>query len=218
MDPAFWKTCWEEGRTGWHLDDVNQDLQVWWEHAVRDPSAAVFVPLCGRSKDLTWLRDRGHTVTGVELSPIAVSGLFADERLEPEVTQDGVHELWSSPGMRIYLGDFFALTADQAGAPAAWYDRAACVALPAEMRPGYVDHLRRLLPTGARGLLITLDFPEDEKDGPPFPQTLAEVEALYADGFRLETVAENDILDKEPRFQEAGLTMLLERVHILERT
>ena len=37
---------------------------------------SILVPMCGRSLDLLWLCSRGHSVTGVEISSIAVGQLL----------------------------------------------------------------------------------------------------------------------------------------------
>ena len=48
-----------------------------------------------------------------------------------------------------------------------YYDRAALVALPPEMRARYVAHVAALLPSGARGLLVSFEYLPAE-GGPPF--------------------------------------------------
>ena len=47
---------------------------------------SVLVPMCGKTVDLHWLCARGHAVTGVELSPIAVHQIFTDNSIPFEVT------------------------------------------------------------------------------------------------------------------------------------
>ena len=39
----------------------------------------MFVPLCGKSLDLEWLRDRGHAVMGVELSAVALESFCMEQ-------------------------------------------------------------------------------------------------------------------------------------------
>ena len=57
-----------------------------------------------------------------------------------------------------------AILADCAGV----YDRAALIALPPPLRQRYARELYSQLPRGCRGLLVTLEYPQHEKDGPPF--------------------------------------------------
>ena len=41
----------------------------------------VFVPLCGKTMDLTWLAVGGHRVFGVEVSQLAVEQYFSEAKL-----------------------------------------------------------------------------------------------------------------------------------------
>jgi thiopurine S-methyltransferase len=88
------------------------------------------------------------------------------------------------------------------------YDRAALVALPASLRPRYVDHVYGQLSSQYRGLLLTLEYPQEQMDGPPFSLDEAHVRSLYAAHSRVETLDRRGILDKEPKFAARGLTRL----------
>jgi len=97
------------------------------------------------------------------------------------------------------------------------YDRAALVALPAEMRPSYVEQVTRLLEPGASGLLVSMDYPEEAMAGPPFSVPAAEVMALYEDAFQVNLLETVDVLKANPRFAEKGIGYLLEQVWDLRR-
>ena len=85
------------------------------------------------------------------------------------------------------------------------------------MRPDYVRHLDRLTRPGTRTLLITLDYPDGEMQGPPFAVPSAEVFSLYGSHHAIEALCSEDRLAQEPRFREKGLTRLTEEVYRLER-
>src|SRR5690606_18074751 len=91
---------------------------------------------------------------------------------------------------------------------AACYDRAALIALPPELRARYVRHVYGQLPAGCRTLLLTLDYPQEEMDGPPFSAPAAEVRALYGDRRRLEALGSRHILAQEPTSAARGRTRL----------
>ena len=76
MEKDFWLERWERKETGFHQNEVNPYLRQHWQelHLARD--SVVFVPLCGKSRDMLWLRKQGHRVLGVELSAIAVQAFF----------------------------------------------------------------------------------------------------------------------------------------------
>lgn len=94
---------------------------------------------------------------------------------------------------------------------AALYDRAALIALPAEMRAHYMRLLSQALPAGA-GLLLTLDYPQALLAGPPFSVADDEVRRGFA-GWQVEALDEQEVIGESPRFLEAGVKSLIERVY-----
>jgi thiopurine S-methyltransferase len=144
----------------------------------------------------------------VEISPLAVEQFFSENELQPEMREspDGRHYI--AGNIEIFCGDIFAMDAASLAACAAVYDRAALVALPATMRAHYVDHVYGQLSSQYRGLLLTLEYPQEQMDGPPFSLDEAEVRSLYAAHSHVETIDRRGILDKEPKFAERGLTRL----------
>ena len=78
MKKEFWLERWERQEIGFHQSEINPYLCQYWNevHAARE--SEVFVPLCGKSRDMLWLRKQGHTVLGVELSAIAAQAFFKE--------------------------------------------------------------------------------------------------------------------------------------------
>lgn len=97
------------------------------------------------------------------------------------------------------------------------YDRAALIALPAALRRRYLETVYARLPTGCCGLLITLEYPQAEKAGPPFSVDAAEVHALFDAQWQVQALEHRDILDQEPRFRADGVTALSTGVYRLQR-
>ena len=88
------------------------------------------------------------------------------------------------------------------------FDRAALIALPPALRRRYAAELYARLPAGCRGLLITLEYPQHEKSGPPFSVPPEEVHALFDRDWRVECLERRDILEREPTFKAEGVTAL----------
>ena len=215
MKADFWHARWEAGEIGWHRDEVNPHLQEQWPQLGAPAGMPVFVPLCGKSVDLCWLRSAGHPVVGVEISPLAVAGFFQEQGLEPRLEERAGLQRWEADGVVIWCGDFFDLTPDHLGAVGAVYDRASLIALPPVMRERYAAHMKGLLPPAARILLLTLDYPQDQMDGPPFSVSEAEVTGLYGDAFAVENLYDEDALPDHPGLLERGVRRLRERVYRL---
>ena len=208
MDPGFWRERWREGRIGFHQDRATPLLEQHWQAVGAPAGARVLVPLCGKSLDMDWLATQGHEVLGVEVSELAVRQFFGERGLEPQVrsTTNGVH--FRSGPIEIVCGDAFALDAGLLASCDAVFDRAALIALPPDMRRRYAETVYARLPGACRGLLVTLDYPQMEKAGPPFSVDGADVEMLFRGAWRLSLLDRHDILEQQPGFIAEGVTAL----------
>ncbi len=215
MKKEFWLERWERAEIGFHQDEVNPYLLQYWPELQAAPGGEVFVPLCGKSLDMLWLRQQGHAVLGVELSPIAVRDFFVENGLALTHASAGQFDRCEAEGIRILCGDFFELTREHLAQVCAVYDRASLVALPPEMRARYARHLAELLPSGTPVLLVTFDYPQDEMNGPPFAVSVDEVQALYGAYAEVRLLAQVDILEREPRFKARGVTRMQENIFVL---
>jgi thiopurine S-methyltransferase len=202
---------------GFHLSGVNPLLTRYWPEIAATGSTGVLVPLCGKSEDLRWFVERGHEVVGVDLSLVAAKAFAAEQGVVLTETDEPPFTTLRGNRLTYYVGDFFDLTAAIAGHFDLFYDRAALIALPLEMRPGYVRHLESLLTKSAQGLLIGLEYDPQQMHGPPFTVPEAEIRRLFA-SFRCEKLLEYDCLEQEPHFKKRGLTWLKESVYSLRAT
>ena len=221
MQTDFWIQRWQANQIGFHQDQINPYLPACWPQMAVAAGARVFVPLSGKSLDMWWLRDQGHPVIGIELSPIAVSDFFSAAGVEPERSRSGNFDQCNSDGLTLLCGDFFALKRDQLADIAAVYDRAALIAMPPSMRPAYAGQMINILPANCPILLITMEYPAEQMQGPPFPVGEDEVRALFSAHYHIDRLAQTDILDQMPRFRQRGITELTEKVFMLrpqERT
>jgi thiopurine S-methyltransferase len=215
MEKEFWLERWERQEIGFHQDEVNPYLRQYWQELHVAHDSAVFVPLCGKSRDMLWLREQGHPVLGVELSPIAVHAFFEENGHIPHHVTRGEFDCCEADGIRILCGDFFDLGREYLAHASAAYDRASLVALPPEMRERYVRHLVGILPPATQILLITFDYPQPEMPGPPFAVSTDEVAALYRKHAEVRLLAHLDVLAQNPRFQQRGLSRLHENIFLL---
>lgn len=207
MNPAdFWHERWQRGAIGFHRSDVHPLLKRYWSDVAGRSRDPVLVPLSGKSLDLHWLVERGHAVDGVEIDPIAVRSFFEEASLVPDVADCGRLDRWRAGPLTLWEGDFFDFRTERQFE--LFYDRAALIALPPEQRPGYLDHLAGQSAPGARGLLITLEYPQEIMDGPPYSVPQAELDA--SESFEFELLERIDALPDHPRFAERGLPRLYE--------
>lgn len=217
MEKSFWLERWERSEIGFHEGVANAWLQQYWPEVKASAGSGVFVPLCGKSVDMQWLRERNHNVLGVELSRLAIEAFFKEQELPCQHQVHGKFEQFEAEGIRLLCGDFFDLTADDLNGISYVYDRASMVALPPEMRARYAAHLMGILPKGARILLITFDYPQEQMPGPPFALGSDEIEKLYGGLAEIRMLAEFDALPLNPRFASRGVSRLHERIYLLQK-
>ena len=216
MQPEFWQKRWADNQIGFHQAQINPYLQRYWSQLNFADDAQVLVPLCGKSLDMLWLAGQGQRVLGVELSRKAVEDFFVEHDLMPSVVEHRAFTVFEAGHISLWCGDFFALDAADVAESVGLFDRAALIALPPTMREQYAAHLLRILPAATRGLLITLEYPQAQLDGPPFAVLDQEVLGLLGGRWQLETLEVADILGESPKFLKAGVSGLVERVYRLD--
>jgi len=214
MDREYWINRWIENRTGFHLKGVNPLLERFWPQVAPSGSGRVLVPLCGKSEDLRWLAERGHDVVGVDLSTIAAKAFGAEQRIPFSESVEPPFTVFRAKQITYYVGDLFDFTPGIGGHFDFIYDRAALIALPPTMRPGYARQLRSLMAPHGCSLLISLEYDTSKMDGPPFSVPESEVKTLFSD-FQSEKLHEYDCLDDEPRFKDRGVRWMKEVVYRL---
>ncbi|MCQ4256713.1 thiopurine S-methyltransferase [Stutzerimonas stutzeri] len=217
MDEAFWQRRWTRNEIGFHLNEINPYLRRHWQSLGLAHGSRVLVPLCGKSLDMAWLADQGHSVLGVELSERAVEDFFAERGLVADVSVHDKFKVFRSGSMEIFCGDFFALNRADVADCQAIYDRAALIAMPDGMRQRYVEHLLSILPPSSVGLLITLDYPQEQMAGPPFAVGEDEVYRWLSSRWNIELLERANVLDESNwKFLQRGLTRLDECCYRLD--
>lgn len=204
VDAEFWLQAWQSREIGFHRATVHPLLTRYWPRLGIDGAVPVLVPLCGKSLDMCWLHGKGHPVTGVDLSRAALAQFVHENGLSLSRTETG----FAGRGWRLIAADWFELSLPRPRS--AFYDRAALVALPPEKRPAYVEKLTSLLRAGATGLLVTLEYRQNEMSGPPFSVLPGEVRDLFSAHASVKELERRDALHEEPNFIDRGLTALQE--------
>ena len=217
METSFWTERWEQDNTPWHEGRVNVQLERYLDRLDLPPGARVLVPLCGKAEDMWWLLGRGFSVLGIDLSPVAVRGFMHDHALDFDEHQDARFLRLGAEGLGLLAGDFLAIESADLVEVDAVYDRAALVALPAEMRERYVAHLLHAVPASAPILLVSLEYDEAEMDGPPFNVTEAEVRRRFEERRRVEHLGAEQVIDGSGTgLKKRGLSSLIERAYLIE--
>lgn len=214
---GFWLRCWLDGDIGWHHEETNAHLLSHWHQLGVSRGSEVFVPLCGKSRDMAWLVQQGYSVIGVEISPKAVEEFFAEQQLTPVRSAYGEFELYQAPGYRLLCGDIYKLKPEHLKGVTAVYDRASLVALDPHQQQRYARLLADILPPVIYMLLVSMDYPENEMQGPPYSVPETEVRKLFGDSFKVSKLHTQDLLKDTDRYSDKGLSRLSEQIFKLDR-
>lgn len=215
MEKDYWLERWEQEEIGFHQSDINPYLCQYWKELHLSQGSEVFVPLCGKSRDMLWLREQGYMVLGVELSAIGIQTFFKENGFTPNYIHSEKFNRYEANSICILGGNFFDLDKKDLAKVSAVYDRASLVALPLDMRESYVRHLLGILPPASQILLVTFDYSQSEMSGPPFSVSVSEVDELYSEHAKICLVARLDVLERYPRFHERGVSKLQENIFLL---
>jgi thiopurine S-methyltransferase len=217
VQPEFWHERWRTAQIGFHQSRAHGLLNSHWPNLGLPHDARVFVPLSGKSLDMLWLHSKGYSVAGSELSEVALEAFCMENGIPARRREAGGFDVYEAEKLKLFRGDFFALTPQLLGNIDAVYDRAALISWMPELRARYVDHLTALTVPGTKTLLISAEYDAAKMTGPPFSVGADEIERLYAKHHDIQQLERRDILASEPRFQSRGLTELHEVCYQLTR-
>jgi thiopurine S-methyltransferase len=195
MEHSFWHSKWQKNEIGFHEPKGNALLVKHAQHLLGTTpnSARIFVPLCGKTRDIAWLLSQGASVVGAELSEVAVTQLFEELGEAPSISQTPTGKIFHKENLTVFVGDIFKLTANDIGAVTGVYDRAALVALPDAMRSLYASHIVEITESAPQ-LIVSFEYDQSRMPGPPFSVNEATVESLYGDTYVI-TRLERSVLE-----------------------
>ena len=217
MNAEFWHSRWQEKRIGFNQSAVNPLLINYFKQLNLPAGSRVFVPLCGKSIDMAWLAAQGYDVVGVELVETAVQAFFTEQNISPTV-----HQHADNPAIKYYQGqlsgqtitlwvaDIFALSSEDIGSVKAVYDKAALIALPADMRVQYSAQMYQLS-ANAPQFIITLTYDQSKKAGPPFSISSEQIQQYYGDNYHI-----SELTSEPTSIGSAPELMVTEHVWLLK--
>ncbi|WHI46239.1 thiopurine S-methyltransferase [Microbulbifer sp. JMSA004] len=208
MKEDFWHDKWERNDIGFHETSGNSLLIEFFPRLDLSSSGRIFLPLCGKTKDIAWLLQQNISVVGCELSEDAVRQLFIEMSVAPKIREVGSLKCYSSLNIDIFVGNIFELSREELGPVAAIYDRAALVALPTDIRERYVRHLLDITQVAPQ-LLISFQYEQARMPGPPFSVGSHLIYEYYDADYDLQVLTVRDVVGglkgKVPAREEAWL-------------
>ena len=212
-----WLKRWVNNEIGWHAKQINRHLIEYLSELNLAKKDKIFIPLCGKSLDMIYLLNQGLSIVAVEMSDIAIEQFFNENKLPFKTSNIDTLKLYEGERIQIYCGDFFALNSKHLDAVKAVYDRASLIALDKVLRQKYVKHLNDIIDVDVRILLLTLDYPQHQRIGPPFAVSKTEVDLLFGRSFQCRELHCINDIENEPMFQNLGVDFVKKAVYFLQK-
>lgn len=192
MNNEHWIQRWEEKNIGFHEENINPLLIKYLKTLNLKHSSKVFIPLCGKTLDISWLLMLGHDIIGAELSEIAVKELFDELHLTPKISKYDNILMYSAPNINIFVGDIFDIKTSMIDKIDIIYDRAALVALPKDVRIRYTQHLRELS-NNAPQILFCCEYDQSLMNPTPFSIEEDEIKEHYENHYTIKLLEKKEI-------------------------
>ncbi|REL24765.1 thiopurine S-methyltransferase [Rhodohalobacter sp. SW132] len=196
MELSYWQSRWKKGKTGFHMPDGYPSLEKQWPNLGLPEHPSVLVPLSGKSLDLIILEHLGATVTGVEISRVAIDDFMIENNRDYTMDQFAGFTLFRSGRITIWEGDFFKFPEKKNGKFDLIYDKAALVALPKPMRQRYAEKVLTIAGDTTPILLHHFIYPQEQMPGPPFSVPMEELQTYFAARYTFTLLEENTIPSK----------------------
>ena len=141
---------------------------------------------------MIWLANQGFDMVGVELVESAVQEFFTENNISYTIkAHDKSSNIKCYQGqlsgqtIALWVADIFMLRTNDVGRVDAVYDRAALIAMPAELRPQYSQQVIDLS-QNAPQLLLTLNYDQNERAGPPFSISHEQIQQYYSAHYQIQ--------------------------------
>ncbi|KAM3597114.1 uncharacterized protein V6R79_026306 [Siganus canaliculatus] len=214
-----WEGRWEEGRIGFHQDQVHKMLELNIDKVLAGRTGVrFFFPLCGKAVDMKWLADMGHSVVGVEISEKGIKQFFEGNNMtyteEPVPAIPGAKVFKSTEkNISLYQCDLYSFSSSVEGQFGAIWDRGSLVAINPEDREKYAALILSVMAKDCRYLLDTLLYNPERYPGPPFFVPDEQVQSLFGTSCDIEVLQSVDAMTDRTRAW--GLDFLTENVHLI---
>lgn len=226
----FWDKRWVDGNSQWQEND---GCELLWQNidsimqkffpTKKAEDLKVFIPLCGKAKDIYLFYKMGFTVVGIEFAPLPIKEFF-DENEIAEVST-AKKPFTKSPDGRLILGegDLFSFQAE-GKLPFPKYDivwdRGSFVAINENDRERYAAFMKSLAGEGGIQIINIVEYDRAEYGGPPLASNQEELQNYYGADATIELLGRTDRLgeDQEDRqvWIDQGLTRMTEALFTIK--
>jgi len=195
----FWDTLYQEGEDVWTKQEADKTLLKFHDILTNGKTGLdILVPMCGKTKVLLHLAEKGHRVVGIEWSQVAVRQFLEENKLEytTQLCKIGGTDIPAykvkDKAVTVYCGDFFAFKEHNMGPFDCVFDNGAleCFSFQAGERLAYAVIINSVTKPGGRILQSIFDYEHAEHPMSPFAVTEAELTVLYKEHYNIQLLQE----------------------------
>uniref|UniRef100_UPI00358F759B thiopurine S-methyltransferase-like n=1 Tax=Myxine glutinosa TaxID=7769 RepID=UPI00358F759B len=218
MFVEHWQDRWDQGKMSWHEFEGNNNLKQNFDIFVNGRKAVkIFVPLCGKTLDMKWIAEQGHTVVGVELAEKAILEFFTENCVpfkRKHVLMLPAGELFKSldGNISIYCCSIFDISQDVLGLFDGIWDRGSLVAINIDDRQRYVSLMLSLMAPGCNCLLESFIYDPTNRNGPPHPIDDDTLEEIYGTTCKIQHLSKSNSLREQ---QLWGFDPIIKRLSLI---
>jgi len=230
----YWAERWESGSSGWHEADGCQLLWKHFKQLFKDnfPTKSaedirVFVPLCGKAKDMYMFYKLGFTVVGIEYAAQPIREFFEENGISvTEKKADSPFTTSQDGRLILGQGDLFNFLPNSGNAyelPFPCYDivwdRGSFEAINDELRQKYADHMWKILAKDFLYIIQACFYDRREYKGPPLSASQSDLENYFGKDVCVSEIDETDMMvgSREEFWKGQGLTKLFAKLYVMKR-
>ncbi len=216
MEKEFWLDKWTENSIGFHQSSYHPLLVKRIDCLeTKGLEKTILVPLCGKTLDMIFLKEKGFKVIGSEFSEVACKDFFVENNIDFQMKTEGDFKVFESKMITLYCGDYFKL--ELTNKASYLYDRAAIVALDPKDRQRYAQKHSDLLVPTAKALVLCFEYDQSKCEGPPFSVEENLVTKYFKNDFDIELIEDSEIEIGNPRMIKAGVSKASQKAYLLNR-
>ena len=184
-----WEKLWNNDIFPWHKDDVHPKLERYLPDMIQTTGKTLrseirfFVPLCGKSMDLMFLKSQGFQVIGCECAEKAITDFFKENSLEFSKTEINAKvSRFDSDNRQVSIihGDYFKMTPEVLGGKVdCIWDRGSLVAIDVAKRPEYAQVMMSLMNDKFAYLIASLEREVEPVNPMPHSASFDDIEDLF---------------------------------------
>ena len=186
----LWDRIYEDKEDGWTSEKVDKEVFKCYDTLVNGKTdLAILVPMCGKSRIMLRIAERGHRVIGIEWSGVAVKQFFEENGLAYSTMSCRIGGVEMSvytahnTAITIYCGDLFAFKEDNLGGFDCILDHGSIGSFDITKRTMYAELINSFTKPGGRIILSYFDYEHSEHPSVPFAVMEEEVTTLYKEHF-----------------------------------